>query len=116
MTEFIKQNNHPLNQTALRLLKQWAKPDDEFLYSLQLAQRAIWRKEDGLLRGEREDVLEMVECLLLEDPKQAMDYLLTNGEGDLVLNTTEVMEQESPSQLAQHLTIGIRTRMRAEAP
>lgn len=117
MKEFLPQNEHPLNQVAERLLhKLNLLPEQNNLYALQLVQQMVAVRKVGLLVRQREDVLDLVEDLMSEDPEKAMKYLLESAAGEQVTYNLQGAEKAPPEVLAQELVSGIRARMAAEAP
>jgi len=114
MTEFIKQNKHPLNQASLLQLDELgAKLDEQAIYSLQLAQAALGLRQSGLLEQDRADVEAMVDQLLSEPAEQAMLYLTTNAAGEQVNYNLMAQHSQSPEKLGQLLLHSINLRIKA---
>jgi hypothetical protein len=110
IAELLKQNDHPINKqakSALKTLRRKLTP--EFLYSLQLMQVGLLRKNYRLMPGNRVDLLEMVEDLMVDDPDHAMKYLL---ESDLPGEFAQLPEEGlEPNQLAQELLLILHNKM-----
>lgn len=115
MPERLQENNHLLEQAALRALKhRKVKPDPQLLYSLQLMKDVLDRKQSDLPRWSLPDVRTMVEQLQASPPNHAQDYLLQNPEsGDPTFLPSELkkLKQLSPVDLAnlllQHLSLNL---------
>jgi hypothetical protein len=77
MTEYLKENEMPVNQAAKKVLKN---PDPSLLYCLQAAQEAL---ETGKLQVRYPHLLDNLEVFLaLWSPEGAMKFL--EGEHDLI--------------------------------
>ena len=75
MPEYLKENEHPVNQAAKKVLKN---PDPSLLYCLQAADEAI---KTGKLKVRYPHLIENLEAFLaLWSPENALKFLL--GEGD----------------------------------
>ena len=77
MSEYLKENDMPVNQEAKRVL---SNPDPSLLYCLQAAQEAV---DKGLVKVLNPALSENLEYMLAQwSPKGAMEFL--EGEHDLV--------------------------------
>jgi hypothetical protein len=106
MSEYLKENNHPLNQAAKKVLKN---PDYSLLYCLQAAHEALM---EGLVKPYRRisyQLQENLEALLfLWGPDETMEFLLDlegdDGEQDLLSEFPENLNLEDVAVIVlEHL-------------
>lgn len=116
MKEFLPENEHPLNQMSKQLLEQLQQsPDDEALYALQLVSHSLPKPMAELRDSQQEEIRSMVDQLMIEEPEQAMKYLLETAGGQPVeYNLDKINLSKNPEDLTLQLLNGLKVRMGAE--
>ena len=103
MPEYLKENEHPVNQIAKKVLK---KPDSSLLYCFQAALEAV---ENQVVKLLQPDLLENLEALMyLWSPKEAMELL--EGEHNLL---SDLPQKPNLAQLASAILEQLHRRLSA---
>ena len=103
MPEYLKENEHPVNQAAKKVLK---KPERNQLYCLQAALKAVIDQKLELLNPDLQDHLELL--LYQGKPKETMEFL--EGEHNL---QSDLPEKPDLAQLASVILEQLHSRLSA---
>jgi hypothetical protein len=113
--EFLKENNLPLNRFAKKALERLrVKPDDQFLYSLQLMQWGLSQARGSEpAEGDRQDLLAAVEKLNNLSPDKAMKLMQENPEDGGRSLKLPNLSKLPPQDLANSLLVNLRQTLAA---